>query len=86
MDHAHTLKSTLQGAPRTGCEQLMTQLLGFGSEKHDDVVLLRSLSVLTAFALTLTSCSQEVEYSDRQRACIAHRYKEYDPKKSKSVR
>jgi predicted phage terminase large subunit-like protein len=24
--------------PRTGCEQLMTQLLGFGAEKHDDAV------------------------------------------------
>lgn len=24
--------------PRTGCEQLLTQLLGFGSEKHDDGV------------------------------------------------
>src|SRR5271170_4032259 len=22
--------------PRTGCEQLLTQLLGFGGEKHDD--------------------------------------------------
>jgi predicted phage terminase large subunit-like protein len=24
--------------PRTGCEQLLTQLLGFGVEKHDDAV------------------------------------------------
>jgi len=24
--------------PRTGCEQLLTQLLGFGGEKHDDAV------------------------------------------------
>jgi phage terminase large subunit-like protein len=24
--------------PRTGCEQLLTQLLGFGVEKHDDGV------------------------------------------------
>ena len=24
--------------PRTGCEQLITQLLGFGAEKHDDAV------------------------------------------------
>ena len=24
--------------PRTGCEQLLTQLLGFGAEKHDDAV------------------------------------------------
>jgi hypothetical protein len=24
--------------PRTGCEQLITQLLGFGIEKHDDAV------------------------------------------------
>lgn len=24
--------------PRHGCEQLLTQLLGFGAEKHDDAV------------------------------------------------
>jgi hypothetical protein len=24
--------------PRTGCEQLLTQLLGFGGERHDDAV------------------------------------------------
>jgi len=24
--------------PRKGCEQLITQLLGFGGEKHDDLV------------------------------------------------
>lgn len=24
--------------PRKGCEQLLTQLLGFGAEKHDDAV------------------------------------------------
>jgi phage terminase large subunit-like protein len=25
-------------SPHTGCEQLLTQLLAFGSEKHDDAV------------------------------------------------
>jgi hypothetical protein len=29
-------------------------------------------------AIFLASCSQQVEYSDQQRACIAKRYKEFD--------
>ena len=39
---------------------------------------LRSLIVLTASAIGLASCSQEVEYTDQQRACITQRYKDYD--------
>ena len=42
---------------------------------------LRSLSVLLAIATGLTSCSQEVEYSDQQRVCIARRYQDYDARK-----
>jgi len=34
--------------------------------------------VLMAAAIGLTSCSQEVEYTDHQRACIAQRYNSYD--------
>jgi hypothetical protein len=33
---ARYIKMDTSSSPRTGCEQLMTQLLGFGSEKHDD--------------------------------------------------
>jgi hypothetical protein len=40
----------------------------------------RNLSLLMAFAIALASCSQEPEYSDRQRACIAQRYNAYDSK------
>jgi predicted phage terminase large subunit-like protein len=32
------IKSGLVKFPRTGCEQLIGQLLGFGAEKHDDAV------------------------------------------------
>jgi predicted phage terminase large subunit-like protein len=35
---ARYIKMGVVKFPRTGCEQLMTQLLGFGSEKHDDAV------------------------------------------------
>ena len=42
---------------------------------------LRSLSVLTALAFGLASCSREAEYSDEQRVCIAQRYNEFDAKK-----
>ena len=35
---ARYIKMGVVRFPRTGCEQLMTQLLGFGSEKHDDAV------------------------------------------------
>jgi hypothetical protein len=34
-----------------------------------------------AVSIGLASCSQEVEYSDLQRACIAQRYKEFDARK-----
>ena len=42
----------------------------------------RNLGVLTAiaFGIGLASCSQEVEYSDQQRACIAQRYTNFDAK------
>ena len=42
---------------------------------------LRSLIVLVIAAIGLTSCSQEVTYTDQQRACIAQRYNVYDARK-----
>lgn len=39
---------------------------------------LRGLIPLTALALGLASCSQEVKYTDQQRACIAQHYTNYD--------
>jgi hypothetical protein len=44
-------------------------------------VQLGRLSILMALAFGLASCSQEVEYSDQQRACIAQRYQNFDAKK-----
>jgi len=35
---ARYIKNGTVKFPRTGCEQLLTQVLGFGSEKHDDMV------------------------------------------------
>ena len=35
---ARYIKMGVVKFPRTGCEQPLTQLLGFGSEKHDDAV------------------------------------------------
>jgi phage terminase large subunit-like protein len=35
---ARYIKNGTVKFPRTGCEQLLTQLLGFGAEKHDDAV------------------------------------------------
>lgn len=35
---ARYIKNGVVRFPRTGCEQLLTQLLGFGVEKHDDAV------------------------------------------------
>lgn len=35
---ARYIKTGVVKFPRAGCEQLMTQLLGLGSEKHDDAV------------------------------------------------
>jgi hypothetical protein len=37
--------------------------------------------LLMAASIGLASCSQEVEYTDQQRACIAHRYNSYDARK-----
>jgi hypothetical protein len=34
--------------------------------------------ILMAASIILASCSQEVEYSDQQRVCIAQRYSQYD--------
>ena len=38
------IKTGVVKFPRTGCEQLMTQLLGFGGEKHDDASMPWSIS------------------------------------------
>jgi predicted phage terminase large subunit-like protein len=35
---ARYIKNGTVKFPRKGCEQLLTQLLGFGGEKHDDAV------------------------------------------------
>src|SRR5689334_10770972 len=35
---ARYIKNGTVKFPRTGCEQLITQLLGYGGEKHDDLV------------------------------------------------
>lgn len=35
---ARYIKNGTLKFPRTGCERLLTQILGFGSEKHDDGV------------------------------------------------
>jgi len=42
---------------------------------------LRSLIVQMTIAASLAACSQEVEYTDQQRACIARRYGYFDAKK-----
>ena len=41
----------------------------------------RNLSLLAVFAIGLGSCSQEPQYSDQQRVCIAQRHSVYDSKK-----
>jgi hypothetical protein len=41
-------------------------------------VKLQSFVVLVAAAIGLASCSQEVVYTDQQRACIAKHYSDYD--------
>jgi hypothetical protein len=43
-------------------------------------VQLRSLIALIALAPGLASCSQETEFTDQQRSCIAERYTNYDAK------
>ena len=35
---ARYIKNGTVNFPRAGCERLLTQLFGFGSEKHDDLV------------------------------------------------
>jgi hypothetical protein len=47
----------------------------------ESIMPFRKLSLLTAFAIGLASCSQEDEYSDQQRVCIAQRYQAYDSKR-----
>jgi hypothetical protein len=44
-------------------------------------VQLRNFTVLMAIVTSLAACSQEPEYSEVQRVCIAQRYKEYDARK-----
>jgi hypothetical protein len=41
--------------------------------------LIRAIA-LVAIAVSAISCSQDVEYSDQQRACIAQRHKKFDAK------
>jgi hypothetical protein len=43
-------------------------------------VQLRSLSLMAA-AIGLAACSQEAEYTDQQRDCIAQRYGNFDARK-----
>lgn len=47
----------------------------------DRTVQLRSLIVQVVVAAGLAACSQEVEYTDQQRACIARRYGYFDARK-----
>jgi hypothetical protein len=57
------------------------KLIGFGAcAGFSKIKLIRPI-VLVAIAICVASCSQEVEYSDQQRACIAQRYKEFDARK-----
>jgi hypothetical protein len=42
---------------------------------------LAGLGILIAAAIGVASCSQEVQYTDQQRACIAQRYNDYDARK-----
>ena len=44
---------------------------------------LRGLVCLLALGLGLAACSQEVDYTPEQRACIAQRYSVYDPREIK---
>jgi len=36
--------------------------------------------ILAGCAICFASCSQQVEYTDEQRACIARQYSNFDPK------
>jgi hypothetical protein len=40
----------------------------------------RSFFLWTILAIGLTACSQEVDYTNEQRACIAQRYANFDAK------
>jgi hypothetical protein len=40
----------------------------------------RSLVSWTILAIGLAACSQEVDYTNEQRACIAQRHANFDPK------
>ena len=42
---------------------------------------LRGLFYWTVLAVSLAACSQEVEYTNEQRACIAQRHINYDASK-----
>jgi hypothetical protein len=44
-------------------------------------VRLRHLLGLTFLAVALTACSQEIDYTPEQRACIAEHYSSYDAKR-----
>jgi hypothetical protein len=41
---------------------------------------MRTLSLCMLAAVLLTGCSNEPEYTDQQRVCIARLYKDYDAK------
>jgi hypothetical protein len=41
---------------------------------------MRTLSLLMLLAALLTGCTNEPEYSDQQRACVAKLYSSYDPR------
>jgi hypothetical protein len=43
-------------------------------------VRLRNYFSLALFAVALAACSQEVEYTSEQRACIVQRFANYDAK------
>jgi hypothetical protein len=56
------------------------KLIGFTACAGLPKIKLLGAIVLVATAICVASCSQEVEYSDQQRACIAQRYSEFDPR------
>ena len=58
----------------------MAQRVGYALA-GDRLVQLRSLIVQVVVAAGLAACSQEVEYTDQQRACIARRYGYFDARK-----
>jgi hypothetical protein len=49
--------------------------------QSDTVLCMGNFFPLVAAAIGLVACSQEPEYTDQQRVCIAQRYKDFDPKK-----